>query len=151
MKSLWTTTVTARPFSLVPPAQERRTSCTPETMYEYHRRLEDWTVCQSCGRQGYGTKRLPDGKLVCDTSEPKSGALMSCPIGPVNPCVPLARPLNSLNTWNQLSRFSWGASVFDERYGKFILWDTWNPEKGRPYFSEEAPFLRAGLNQPCGP
>uniref|UniRef100_A0A6C0BMF1 Uncharacterized protein n=1 Tax=viral metagenome TaxID=1070528 RepID=A0A6C0BMF1_9ZZZZ len=148
MESLYRTSVTALPDN-VQPISKAPTACTPSSLYQYQKDLDAWTVCQACGRQGFGTRQLENGKTVCDTREQKPGALLACPAGPVNPCYPMAKPLDSLNPWSREQPHSWGSSVFDPKYGTFILWGTWDPAHGRPYFAADAPYMRAGKNTPC--
>lgn len=124
--------------------------CTSQGLYKYQTELNEWTVCQACARQGWGTKRDGLGKLVCDTSAQKPAALLACQQTPLNPCYPMARPrvLTPGGPWE--ARHSWGASVYDPVYQTFILYGTWDDEKGRPYFAAEAPYMRAGQGG-CGP
>jgi len=150
MSSLYSTTVTTSPPDVIP-APSTHAACTPSDLYKYHQDLNAWNACQMCGRSGYGAVQREDGSWVCDTSTQKAGALMACPAGPVNPCFPMMRPLDSLNPWAQEQPHSWGASVYDPAYGTHILWGTYDPEHGRPYFAATAPYMRAGQNVPCPP
>lgn len=150
MNSLSATSATVIPPAAVAP-ENTAGACNPAQLYKYHKDLEAWNACQACGRSGFGAVQLENGSWACDTSTQKAGALMSCPAGPVNPCFPMMRPLNSLNPWSQEQSHSWGSSVYDPVYGTHILWGTYDPQHGRPYFAADAPYMRAGLNAPCPP
>lgn len=148
MASLYNTSAALAP---VAPIQSTApvAACNASDVYQYQAALKAWNACQECGRAGFGAVQNSDGSWRCDTSQQKAGALQSCPAGPVNPCFPMMRPLDPLNPWAQEQPHSWGASVYDPNYGTNILWGTYDPERGRPYFASEAPFLRAGRNVPC--
>jgi hypothetical protein len=126
----------------------QNSACTPAGMYQYQTDLSTYTTCHDCARQGWGTMKTADGRLVCDTSQQKAAAAASCPAGPVNPCTPFIRPPPD-SQWDV--PHSWGASVFDPSYGTYILWGTWDTSHNRPYFAANAPYMRAGLNVPCPP
>ena len=147
MKSLYATSVSDAPTPVM--TNIVGGSCDASNLYRYQKDLEAWNACLACGRQGFGTAQDQSGNYMCDTSQQKADALASCPAGPVNPCFPMARPLDPLNPWTREQTHSWGASVYDPKYGTFILWGTWDEVNGRPYFAADAPYMRAGQNGPC--
>jgi hypothetical protein len=124
--------------------------CNAASMYQYQKQLEAWNACQFCGRYGYASVQTPEG-FVCDTTRPVPGAFNACAsVAPShNPCNNFEQSPNFQNTWQQLDEHSWGSSVYDPKYGRYILWGTWDEKNGRPYFADQAPYLRAGINAPC--
>lgn len=125
-------------------------SCNAENMFLYQKKLEAWNACQFCGRYGYASVQTPTG-YVCDTSKPVPGASNACVnIAPSrSPCDGFSHSPNFLNTWGQLEEHSWGSSVYDPKYNRFILWGTWDEKNGHPYFADDAPYMKAGINAPC--
>lgn len=119
--------------------------CTPDSLRAYHKLLEAWTACQFCSRYGYGTK-TENGTITCDTSSQKPGAALACnALAPKNYCFPFVDGSSPSLAWEP--QHSWGSSVYDPVYGTYILWGTWDVDMGRPYFAQDAPFMKAGQNQ----
>lgn len=140
-------TKTTVPQTTAAAAAASAPTCTPASLDAYYKQLEAWNACQYCAFYGYGARQLANGKYACDTSKPKAGAAAACNlVAPTAYCSPatVATDTSPVDAWTRHNPYAWGASVYDPKYGDYILWGTWDDAAGRPYLAKSAPYMLAG-------